>query len=300
MRIVLLLVQVGLIDGAILAISATGFTMQFGVTNYANFAYGSFISLGAFTAYAVDTQPQRPGFLVALVGAAIATAAVSFLVGVFVYTPFTKRRPQLLYGLVVTFSMWLILDNVLTAIWGGRYYQLSYSSGNGATVYNVGPFQITPNDLLFVVVALVALACVHLLLRYTTLGRSMRAMADDRSLATVCGLDTNAITRWTWIITGALAGLAGFVQADHIRTFDTGIGNTYIYLVLAAVVLGGIGRPYGAVLGALIIGLVSELAVPIIGAALSPVVIFAVLAFLMLYRPTGLFGATGRTHFGNA
>jgi branched-subunit amino acid ABC-type transport system permease component len=297
---VLLLVEVGLIDGAILAISAVGFSMQFGVTNYANFAYASFISFGAFTAYYLDSQSFHVNFVLALVGAAIATAGLSFLIGTFVYTPFARRRPQLLYGLVVTFSMWLILDNVLTAKWGGQYYQLSYSSGGGSNVYRWGPFQITPNEVLFVVIAAVGLGCVHYLLRYTRLGRSMRAMADDRALALVCGLDTAAITRWTWIITGVLAGVAGFVQANHIRTFDTGIGDTYIYLVLAAVVLGGIGRPYGAVLGAVIIGLVSELSVPLIGAALSPVVIFAVLAVLMLYRPNGLFGATGRSHFGNA
>jgi len=296
----LLLVEVGIIDGAFLAISAVGFSMQFGVTNYVNFAYASFITFGAYCAYLLDSGPLHANFLVDLVGAAIGTAALSFLIGSFVYTPFARRRPQLLFGLVLTFCMWLILDNLLLGIFGYDYRELTYTSGSASNIGQFGPFQMSPIEGVFLLVAVVTLGSVHGLLRYTRLGRSMRAMSDDHSLALVCGLNTKRIVRLTWIITGVLGGVAGFVQANQLRAFDPGIGDTYIYLVIAAVIVGGIGRPYGAALGALIIGIVSELSVPIIGAALSPVAIFGVLICLMLFRPAGLFGSTGRSQFENA
>jgi branched-subunit amino acid ABC-type transport system permease component len=288
----------GLVDAAVLAVAAVGFTLQFGVTNYVNFAYGDLITFGAFMAFFAGGAPFGLPIWQSLMVAAVLTGALSFAVGRFVFTPFFQRRPQLLFALAMTFAASLILSSVWGAIWGGQYRELTYG---GEQVHSLGPFVATTAELLFVVVALAALLGVHLLLSQTKLGRTMRAMSDDRNLAIACGLNIRRTTNLTWLITGLLAGTAGVIQAMQVHTFNTNIGSTYVFLIITAAVLGGIGRPYGAVIGATIIGVTSQLAVLVVGAALSPVVVFLILVFLMVARPTGIFGATGRTStFGTA
>lgn len=288
----------GLVDAAVLAVAAVGFTLQFGVTNYVNFAYGDLITFGAFMAFVGGSQPFGLPIWQALVAAAFLTGALSFVVGRFVFTPFFLRRPQLLFALAMTFAASLILSSVWAVIWGSQYRELNYG---GAEVHSLGPLLATSAELSYVVVALATLVAVHLLLTRTKLGRTMRAMSDDRSLAIACGLNIRRTTNLTWLLTGILAGVAGVIQAMQTHTFNTSIGSTYVFLIITAAVLGGIGRPYGAVIGAAIIGITSQLAVLVVGAALSPVVVFAILVFLMVARPMGLFGPTGRpTAFGTA
>lgn len=288
----------GIIDGAILAMPSVGFSLQFGVTNYVNFAYGAFITLGAFWGMLIGRQ-LHAGFWISLIGAGVIMAFISFVVGVGIYSPFSKKRPQLLFGLVLTFSAWLIVDNIMVAIWGENYYTLP-SANVASRLFHLGPVPISSFQLEYVAIALVLLGALYGLLHHTRFGISMRATSDDTSLASVCGLNLLALRGGTWLITGFVAGVSGVVLANQTGSFTTGLGDEFIYLVVAATILGGIGRPEGAVLGALIIGLTSDIAVPLIGAALSPALIFAVLLALMGLRPGGVFGAVGRGRFGNA
>ncbi len=288
----------GVIDGAVLAVAAVGFTLQFGVTNYVNFAYGGFVTFGAYMAVVAGGPQLGLPIWASLIAAALLTGLLSFVIGRFVYTPFFLRRPQLLFALAVTFAVSLILASVWQSIWGVTYRELIYG---GAEVHALGPFLVTTAQLAFVGLAVVSLLAVHVLLTYTKLGRTMRAMSDDRNLAMACGLDTNRTTSLTWLICGFLAGTTGVVQAMQQHTFNTNLGDTYLFLIITAAVLGGIGSSYGAVIGALIIGVTAQLAVLVVGAALSPVVVFIILVFLMVARPSGLLGASNRASaFGNA
>ncbi len=279
----------------ILAIPAVAFTMQFAVTNVVNFAFGEFITFGALMALTADRHLHL-NIWEAFIFAGVASAVLSYVVGHFIYTPFFRRRPQVLYALVLTFGMSLILANANLATWGSLPQQLSYVSYT-ESVLSFGPFTITPTQIAFVLVAIVIMACVHIVLKYTRLGRSMRAIADDISLAKVCGINTGRVVDATWLITGFLAGIAGVIEAMTTRTFDTTLGDTYIFLVFGAAILGGVGRAYGAMIGALIIGLSTQLSVPIVGSADSPAIVFAILVGLMIFRPEGILGATGRVSF---
>jgi branched-subunit amino acid ABC-type transport system permease component len=289
----------GLIDGAIFAVAALGFTLQFGITNVVNFAYGEFITFGAYGVVLVNTLGFHPSFWLTLVLGGLSGAVLSFVIGRFVYGPFFKRRSQLLYSLVLTFAFSLILVNVYLVIWGSGFRQLdtaSYPAGS-SDVHMIAGVAVTTLQVLFVIFAVICLVAAYVVLRYTRLGKSMRAIADNRDLAIVCGLNLARITNITWVITGFLAGAAGIVQALQTTSFGPTLGDTFLYLVFASVILGGIGRPAGAVLGAVIIGLVTQLSVPLIGSQISPVAVFVVLVILMLVRPQGLFGSTGRTSF---
>lgn len=288
----------GIIDGSILAMPSVGFSLQFGVTNYVNFAYGAFITLGAFWGMLIG-QAFHGGFWVSMLGAGIVMAVISLVVGLFVFTPFSKKRPQLLFGLVLTFAAWLIVDNIDIAIWGNTYYTLP-STRVLSSVIHLGPVPISTYQLEYVIIAAVLLGAIYGLLHYTRFGVAMRATSDDTGLASVCGLNLTRLRAGTWMIAGFIAGVSGVVLANQTGSFTTGLGDEFIYLVVAATILGGIGRTEGAVLGALIIGITSDAAVPLIGSALSPVLIFAVLLVLMGLRPGGVFGAVGQGRFGNA
>lgn len=288
----------GIIDGSILAMPAVGFSMQFGVTNYVNFAYGAFMTLGAFFGMLI-AEKIGGGFWASLLGAGLIMAVISFVVGVFLYTPFSKKRPQLLFGLVLTFSTWLIVDNIMIAIWGNLYYTLP-STHVLAHVYHIGPVPVSTYQIEYVVISIVLLGAIYGLLHFTRFGISMRATSDDSGLASVCGLNLFSLRTGTWLIAGFISGVSGVVLAQQTGSFTTGLGDEFIYLVVAATILGGIGRTEGALLGAMIIGLTSDAAVPLIGSALSPVLIFAVLLALMGLRPGGVFGAAGVERFGNA
>jgi branched-subunit amino acid ABC-type transport system permease component len=300
MKTFFLLLGTGIIDGAILAPACVGFTLQFGVTNYVNFAYGAMLTFAAFLFWTFNTNPVLHMDLWEAGLAAIALTGLALLIiGSLIYSPFFHRRRQLLYALVVTFSVSLILESLLGAIWGGDQKILDYPSGSSA-IHAIGPFIFTTLDVVYVIVSLASLASVFGLLGYTRLGRTMRAVADDHVLADVCGLQVQRTTNITWAISGLLAGVAGVVLALQSHGFDTTLGDTFLYLVFTAVIIGGIGRAYGAVLGAVLIGLVFQLSALIVGSGLTVAAVFAVLIVIMLLRPDGLFGSTGRTTFQGA
>ena len=292
-----LLIGFGIIDGAIFAVASVGFTMQFGITRVVNFAYGNFLTFGAYMALVAD-EFLHLNFWGALAVAAVSAALASLLVGHLIFTPFARAAPAT--PLHPRSGVRNVVDpgERILLIWGAQYRQLSYSS-SGQSAHSFGPFVVTSSQLLYLIIAVVALLAIDTLLKYTKLGKMMRAMSDDFTLATVCGLRTARITDAAWLITGGLAGVAGVIEAMQVRSFDPTLGSTFVYLIIAAAVFGGIGRPYGAMVGAMVIGLATQLGVPLIGSAISPVVVFAALVVLMVVRPAGLFGPSGRAAFAN-
>lgn len=276
--------------GAVLAIASIAFNLQFSVTNYFNFAYGELLTFGAMSALAVNTELFHLNVWVALLIGGVATGLLSIGLNRLVFNPFVRRRPQLLFALVVTFAVSLILNNIFIIIWGTDFHELSYPA---SVNHHWGALQISTNQILYFVIAVFCMIGLHLILNYTKLGRSMRAMSDDLSLASVCGINIDRITGLTWAITGLLAGVAGVLLAMQTHTFGTAIGDNYEYLVFSAVILGGIGKAYGALIGGFVLGLATQLSALVIPAGLSPVLAFAVLVGIMLFRPQGLLGVQG-------
>ncbi len=300
MNQVWLLTGAGIVDAALLAPAAVGLTMQFGITNYVNFAFGAFLTLSAFFFWELNAGHFNLGLWQAGLLAAAGTALASLAIGSLVYGPFFRRRPQLLFMLVLTFVVSLMMGSGIAAIWGGRSaFQLNYPNGSD-TPTSVGPFSLSPLDAIDMAVSIASMAATYAFLRFTQVGKVMRAVADDRTLAFVCGLPIARTTNITWLITGFLAGLAGDILALQSHGFDAGLGDGFIYLVFAAVVFGGIGRTYGALVGAIVIGLVFQLSALVVESALTPAAVFGVLVIIMMVRPNGLFGSTGRSVFAGS
>jgi branched-chain amino acid transport system permease protein/neutral amino acid transport system permease protein len=188
---------------------------------------------------------------------------------------------------IVSLGMTLILVFGTQAIAGPT--DVSYSVSPGATV-KAGSIVLTTVQLAIIGLSIVLMLLVHVLIRYTRLGKAMRATAANRNLARNCGIRTARVVTLTWIITGALCGLAGVVFALDAGTLGATSTDLFLVLILAAVFLGGPGEPYGAMLGALVIGLATEVSASIVVSDYKDVVAFVILIAMLAFRPSGLLG----------
>jgi branched-subunit amino acid ABC-type transport system permease component len=276
----------GLITAAVLAIAAVAFTLQFAVTDVLNLAFAAIMTAGAFIAYWINQAGVS--VWLAMIVAMAACSALSVLLNLFVYAPFQRRGSSPITIVIVSLGMALIIEFGIQAVVGG--VNVSYTIGQGTT-FRVGGLILTTVQLVIIAISLVVMGGVHVLLRYSKLGKSMRATAANRSLARNCGIRTGRVITVTWAITGALGGLAGTVFAIDIGSFGPTSTDLFVVLILAAVFLGGPGHAYGAMLGAALIGLATEVSAAYIQPDYKYVIAFVVLLAMLAVRPSGLFGA---------
>jgi branched-subunit amino acid ABC-type transport system permease component len=277
----------GLVTAAVLAIAAVGFTMQFAVTDVLNLAYGAVMIGSAFVAYWLNQAGIN--VWLGMLAAAAAGAAASVLLNRGIYTPFQRRGSAPVTLVIVSLGMTLIIEFGLQAIVGGT--NVSYAMSQGPTVKADG-LVLTTVQLVIIGLSVVLMAAVHGLLRYTKLGKAMRATAANRSLARNCGIRTDRVVTVTWALTGALCGVAGTVFAINNGSFGATSADLFLVVILAAVFLGGPGQAYGAMAGALIIGLATEISAAYLNPSYKYVVAFGVLLIVMAVRPGGVLGAT--------
>jgi branched-subunit amino acid ABC-type transport system permease component len=273
----------GIVSASILAVAGVGFTLQFGVTNILNLAYGDTMTAAAFIAYLM-TNAGVSVWLALAVGTAFG-AAFSVLLNRAVYTPFVRHGTRLFGMIIVTIAISLILQNGLLAIFGANFFSLPIA--RPASVHIAG-MVFTSIQLAIIAIAVVAMLLIHVLLRYTKLGKAMRATATDPDLARNCGIATDRVIDLAWAISGALCGLAGVILVMNVTAFTDTTGSAFLIPIVAVAVLGGIGQPYGAMLGAVVIGIASELAAAIINPEYKDVVAFVILVIVLLARPQGI------------
>jgi branched-subunit amino acid ABC-type transport system permease component len=278
----------GLVSVSVIAIAAVGFTMQFGITNMINLAYGEVMISSAYVAYYLN----RAGISIwlGMVAGALFGAVFSFLLNRVVYAPFQRKGTSYIGMVIVSLAVSLMIANLLLPIVGA--FSSSYQNTGGSLV-RIGTIILTTNQIAIIGLAVVVMLLIHGLLSYTKLGKAMRATAANPTLARNCGIPTQRVVDVVWLITGALCGLAGVVAALNSDSFAVASGAGFLIPIIAAAVLGGAGQPYGAMIGAVIIGLVTELS----AAAWSPnykeVVAFGILVVVMVLRPQGLLAKRG-------
>jgi branched-subunit amino acid ABC-type transport system permease component len=280
----------GLITASVLALAGVGVTLQFGVTNYINFAYGSYIALSAYVAWELNAVLGL-NFWLAVLCSSVLMGVFAVIVNRILLQPFARRNPPRVYLLIVTLGLWLVLGSLILVVWGP--VQRQFNVGNQMPL-NVGPFLFTPYQLLIILIAVVTLGGVHLLLRRTKLGKAMRAMSDDSALARVSGIDGDFVVNVTWFLTGTLIGLSGCVLALNLSSFLPAFGDDFLFVIFSAVILGGIGQPYGTMLGALIVGLATEMSAAVIQSSYKSDIAFAILIVMLLIRPKGLIPVRGK------
>ena len=276
----------GLVTASVLAVAAVGFTLQFGVTDVLNLAYGAVMIAGAFIAYVINQMGLS--VWIGLVVAMVACSVGSVLLNAGVYTPFQRRGASPITMVIVSLGMTLIIEFSVQAIAGGT--SVSYTMSQGPSVRADG-LVLSTVQLVVIGLSLLVMAGTHVLLRYTRLGKAMRATAANRTLARNCGIRTAQVINLTWAVTGALCGLAGVIFAMDAGSFDATATDLFLVLILAAVFLGGPGQAYGAMLGAVVIGLATEISAAYITPDYKYVIAFVALLVMLGVRPSGLFGA---------
>ena len=275
----------GLITAAIVGISAVALSLQYGVTNFANFAHGEFLTIGAYTAYAAQGLTHNLLLLV-LIGAA-ATAIFAVLMNFAAIQPFVRRGVRLGILLVVTAAVSQIVQGILSFGFGLDNVVLRRPS---EAAHQVGPFLWTTLDLQIGVTAVLVVVALYALLRFTTFGKAQRAVADNPSLARVTGVNTRRIVAVTWVMTGALTGGAGVALAATVGSFNNQLGFNFLLVTFAAAIIGGIGKVNGAIVGALIIGLVTEITGYYLSAGYKQEFALLALVLFLFIRPRGIFG----------
>jgi branched-chain amino acid transport system permease protein/neutral amino acid transport system permease protein len=220
----------------------------------------------------------------AMAAGAVAGAVLSLGISRLVYLPFQRRGTSQFAMVMVTVAVSFILKNVLQMFSGATYY--SYQLPPEPPIRFLG-MVFDARQLAIIGLAVVSLLGMHLLFKYTRLGKAMRATSDNGALARSVGIPTTRIVSAAWVLSGLLAGLAGVALAIDLGSFNSGTGGSYLLLIVAAAVFGSVGEPYGAVLGAVVIGLTSEVAA-IYYPQLKDVVAFAILVLVLLLRPDGL------------
>jgi branched-chain amino acid transport system permease protein len=283
----------GLSSGSIYALGAIGLTLVYGILKLVNFAQGDFMTLGAYVAFAINVTAGMPLWL-ATAGALVAVALMGLAFEYAIWRPMRVRGAGMLQLLLLSLGLAFVLRYTIQFFWGADQRSLDVN-----TLQAWHPFDLTISriQVIVIVTAGVVLTLVAVLLKVTTLGKSMRALSDNFDLAEVSGIDTGRVIAVTWLLAGALAGLAGVFAAIYQSVFDPDMGFRLLLSVFAAVILGGIGSAYGALIGGLVLGLVQEWST--IGGFIEPTykeaVGFVILILVLLVRPDGIFGRAART-----
>ncbi|AKS46014.1 branched-chain amino acid transport system permease protein [Octadecabacter temperatus] len=294
----------GLVLGCIYALGAIGITLTFGILRFANFAHGEIMMSGAYLTWTVMAIAAGAGLtlhpLVAMVPAAFLVILLFLGTDKFFYKPF--RKEDTIKVVMASFGMMLIIRSAVQMIWGPN--QITFVRGiakPNATLSeitsNMGLQILMPNKHLFIFAGTIVLVvALGYLLNRTRIGKAMRAVSDSPDLAHVTGINVDKVINATWIVGGICATAAGVFLVMDTQMLETTMGFRMLLPMFAAAILGGIGKPYGAVAGGLIIGLAEELsAYPWIGDAplLSPGyktgVAFAIMVIMLIVRPQGLF-----------
>lgn len=289
----------GVVFGSIVLLASVGLSLLYGIGNFANFAHGELLTIGAYAAFVAKTALGLP-FAAALGVSVVATAVVGLALDRILFVRHRDSSPIVL--LIVTIGVALVLRSLIRIIWTNqlRSYQLPLRRGIqfvDATI-PVGGYdlllrlRVTQDGLTIVAVAALFALGTHLFLTRTTMGVAMRATADNRSLAKVTGIDTERVLRATWGLSGALAAVGGVFLGVQTGVIMPRMGFNILLVAFAAVILGGIGSPYGAMVGAYVIGIAQEMsiAIPGVSASYRTAVSFLILVGVLLVKPEGIAG----------
>jgi len=312
-QVILQQLLIGLTNGMVFALIALGYTMVYGILELINFAHGDLFMLASFLALTLVgllglETAGIPGLiggilLIVLVCAAFA-ATVNVSVDRLVYRPL--RAAPKLAALVSAIGVSFIFQN-LGLFWGGLPMQV-FGGGTSAAAPKAFPnllssrnllgegsaLTLTAKDLAVILSSVTVMAGLYAFVRFSRLGKAMRATAQNPIAARLMGIDVDRVISWTFAIGGALAGFAAVVYGFYINTINYQIGYQNGLYAFTAAVLGGIGNIPGAVLGGLVIGMVRAFSDQYIGAQWQPAVLFGMLILILVFRPSGLLGAHTR------
>jgi branched-chain amino acid transport system permease protein len=275
----------GLSLGSVYALGAVGLTLVYGILKLVNFAHGDFLTFGAYMAFLMNVTWGVP--LAAAIFFAIGmTAFLGVAFERIMWGPMRAKKAGLLQLLLMSIGLAFLIRYGLQYIWGTEIRSLDVNKVDSVEFLGL---RIGRTELIVVVIGFVVLIAIGMLLKYSLLGKQMRALADDLDLAETAGIDTSRVVLYTWLFAGGLAGLAGVLGAS-VTDVRPELGFGLLLPIFAAVILGGIGDAFGALAGGIVLGLVIEWSTLYIDFRWKTAVGFAVLILVLIVRPQGIFG----------
>jgi branched-chain amino acid transport system permease protein len=289
---VLQLIVEGLKLGAIIAITAVGLSLIFGTTKLINFAHGELVTIGAVVAFWVSTSP---GTMPLVVGGIVAVIVGGLIAGGLdrgLWRPMRRRGTGLIQMFIISIGLSLFLRYLILVVFSGR--REKYSQYALQPAMKLGPITITPRDLIVTLASFAILILVAVLLQRTRVGKAARAVADNKDLAEASGIDVDRVILSVWVIGGGLAGLGGVFYGVTQGAVYWDMGFNLLLLMFAGVILGGLGSAYGAMVGSIIVGLVSQLSNLWFPPSLQNAWALLALIIVLLVRPQGILGRAER------
>ncbi len=292
----------GLVLGSMYALIALGYTMVYGIINLINFAHGEVMMVGALTSWTVigvlrPAYPDWPGYvilLIALVLACLVAAVLNFVIEKIAYRPL--RNSPKLAPLITAIGMSILLQTLAMIIWKPNFK--SYPTLLPSEPFHVLGAVITPTQVMILGFTAISLALLTWLVNYTKLGRAMRATAENPRVAGLMGVKPDVVISATFVIGAVLAAIAGVMYASNYGTAQHAMGFLPGLKAFTAAVFGGIGNLAGAVVGAILLGLIESIGAGyigdwtggVLGSHYSDIFAFVVLIIVLTLRPSGLLG----------
>ena len=292
----------GLVNGSIIALGAVGLSITYNVLRFANFAQGEVLAVGAYVSLALVSLmgvgigrlgPISLGWplLGSMVFSMLVTCLLVLGVDWVLFRILRQKQASRITFIIAAFGVSMMVRNVITLIAGGD--QLFYSFYIPKAIKIMEGVKILPDDLLILFITLISVISLHVFLNRSTMGKKMRAVAENPALAMVSGINIERVFKWSWILGASLAAVAGTLHA-HITQLDPEMGFELILPMFAALIVGGVTNVYGAVLGGLLIGLSESFAVAGGGAAYRGAISFMILILVLVFRPQGILGEKER------
>lgn len=273
----------GMAIGSVLALAAIGLTFTYGILKLSNFAHGDFLTLGAYLTWVANISGINI-WLAMLLGA-IGTIFSMLIAEFLLWKPMRDRRADSTTLIIISIGLALFIRSGILLIWGSSNQSYALPVVQAVEIIGV---RVPYYRIVVIFLAILAIVALHFLLQRSKIGKAMRAVADNIDLARVSGINVERVVLWTWIITGVLTAFAGGMYG-LITTVRPNMGWFLILPMFASVILGGIGNPYGAVAGALTIGVAQEISVPFLGSQYKLGVALFLMLLILLIRPQGLF-----------
>jgi branched-chain amino acid transport system permease protein len=273
----------GLVLGSLYVLVALGLTLIYGVLVQINFAHADIVTLGAFSAY-FFTHAFGGGYLPSIAVALVVGAALGFLINAAVFAPLRERGNELL-PLIATIGVSVMLENVMLAWFGPIPY--AFESPYSEQVIRFAGMFFTVQSLLIILVSVATITLLYAFMKFTFLGKALRAVAQDRETAGLMGINPNRLIMLTFVIASALAGMGG-AMLGPVLVLTPFAGASVIVKAFAIVIIGGFGNVEGTIIAGLIVGLIESYTTQMLGPGLIDIVVFALLLLMLAVRPTGL------------
>ena len=283
----------GLTRGSIYALIALGYTMVYGIIGLINFAHGEIYMIGAFTAFIVATVLSVYGFpllgivIISGVAAVVWASSYGYTIEKIAYKPL--RHAPRLSPLISAIGMSIFLQNYVLLAQTSDFLPFPTLIPDFAFMEPIAHI-IGTTDLVILLTTLVVMVLLTFIIKFTKIGKAMRATAQDRTMATLVGINVNNVISATFIVGSALAAIGGMLVATHIGQINFYIGFLAGIKAFTAAVLGGIGSIPGAVLGSFVLGLTESFATGYVSSDYEDVFAFSLLVLILIFKPSGLLG----------